>query len=53
LIADYVMLGGGNAKILSQLPPGTELGHNRNAYLGGVRMWEPDPRTKRPKWNVI
>ena len=53
LIADYVMLGGGNAKVLSELPPDSELGHNRNAYLGGVRMWETDPRTKRPKWNVI
>jgi polyphosphate glucokinase len=52
-IADYVMLGGGNAKLLSQLPRGTELGHNRNAYLGGCRMWETDPRTRRPKWNVI
>jgi hypothetical protein len=47
------MLGGGNAKVLSELPSGTELGHNRNAYLGGCRMWESDPRTKRPKWNVI
>lgn len=53
LIADYVMLGGGNAKILDELPEETELGHNRNAYLGGVRMWETDSRTKRPKWNVI
>jgi hypothetical protein len=52
-IADYVMLGGGNAKALSKLPPGTELGHNRNAYLGGCRMWETEPRTKRPKWSVI
>ena len=52
-IADYVMLGGGNAKVLSQLPPGTELGHNRNAYLGGCRMWETEPGTRRPKWNVI
>jgi hemoglobin-like flavoprotein len=53
LIADYVVLGGGNAKFLSELPPDSELGHNRNAYLGGVRMWEPEPRTKRPKWNII
>jgi polyphosphate glucokinase len=52
-IADYVMLGGGNAKVLTELPPGAELGHNRNAYLGGCRMWETDPRTKRPKWAVI
>jgi hypothetical protein len=53
MIADYVMLGGGNAKILGELPDGIELGHNRNAYLGGLRMWENDPGTKRPKWNVI
>lgn len=52
-IADYVMLGGGNAKLLSKLPDGVELGHNRNAYLGGVRMWETDLRTKRAKWTVI
>ncbi len=52
-IADYVVLGGGNAKLLNKLPKGSELGHNRNAYLGAVRMWETDPRTKRPKWSVI
>jgi polyphosphate glucokinase len=53
LIADYVMLGGGNAKILDQLPDGVELGHNRNAYLGGCRMWDIQPGTNQPKWNVI
>jgi hypothetical protein len=53
LIADYVMLGGGNAKLLSELPPDSELGHNRNAYLGGVRMWETEPRTQKPKWTVL
>jgi polyphosphate glucokinase len=47
------MLGGGNAKLLSELPNGIELGHNRNAYLGGCRMWEKEPRTGQPKWNVI
>ena len=52
-IADYVMLGGGNAKLLSQLPVGIELGHNRNAYLGGCRMWERISRTRQPKWNLI
>jgi hypothetical protein len=52
-IADYVMLGGGNSKILDQVPEGVELGHNRNAYLGGCRMWETERGTKRPKWNII
>lgn len=53
LIADYVVLGGGNAKQLDKLPKGTELGHNRNAYLGGCRLWKTDARTRRAKWNVI
>lgn len=52
-IADYIVLGGGNAKQFDTLPKGIEQGHNRNAYLGGCRMWETDPRTRRPKWNVI
>lgn len=52
-IADYVVLGGGNAKQLEKLPEGTELGHNRNAYLGGCRLWQTDARTRRAKWNVI
>lgn len=53
LIADYVVLGGGNVKRLEQLPPGAERGHNRNAFLGGKRLWQMDPRTRRPKWNVL
>ncbi len=53
-VADYVVLGGGNAKQMDgELPKGVELGHNRNAFLGGARLWEIDPRTRRPKWNVI
>jgi polyphosphate glucokinase len=51
-VADYVVLGGGNAKKLKQLPEGAELGHNRNAFLGGTRLWQIDPRTRRPKWKV-
>jgi hypothetical protein len=53
VIADYVVLGGGNAKILEKLPDGFELGHNRNAYLGGIRLWETDPETKRPRWSIM
>ena len=52
-IADYVVLGGGNAKFIEKLPDGFELGHNRNAYLGGVRLWETDPETKRPRWRIM
>jgi len=53
LVADYVVLGGGNAKLLLKLPKGCELGANRNAYLGGSRLFQKDPRTGRDKWNII
>jgi len=53
LIADYVVLGGGNAKKLDVLPDGVELGHNRNAFLGGTRLWQIDPRTRRAKWQIL
>jgi polyphosphate glucokinase len=40
LEADYVVLGGGNAKKLKKLPAGMRRGNNRNAFLGGFRLWE-------------
>jgi polyphosphate glucokinase len=39
LEADYVILGGGNAKLLKKLPPDSELGDNANAFRGGLRLW--------------
>ena len=42
LEADYIVLGGGNAKKLKELPEGTRLGSNDNAFLGGFRLWETD-----------
>ena len=53
LIADYVVLGGGNAKELNKIPKGIELGHNRNAFVGGVRLWQTNSRTRRPKWQIL
>ena len=53
LIADYVLLGGGNAKKFDELPQGIERGHNRNAFLGGARLWQIDLRTRRPKWQIL
>ena len=53
LIADYVVLGGGNTKKLDSLPKGVERGHNRNAFLGGVRLWQVDPHTRRSKWQIL
>lgn len=37
---DYVVLGGGNAKKLKDLPKGVEQGDNANAFRGGFRLWE-------------
>jgi len=37
--ADYVVLGGGNARLLKRLPPGARSGNNANAFEGGCRLW--------------
>lgn len=42
LEADDVVLGGGNAKELKQLPPHCRLGDNANAFLGGFRLWKKE-----------
>jgi polyphosphate glucokinase len=39
LEADYVVLGGGNARLLKKLPPGSKVGDNANAFRGGLRLW--------------
>jgi glucose-6-phosphate isomerase len=36
---DYVVLGGGNVRKLKNLPARVLRGSNRNAFLGGVRLW--------------
>jgi len=51
---DYVVLGGGNVKKLTELPPGARAGDNANAFLGGYRLWagtpdgQPDALVKQP-----
>jgi polyphosphate glucokinase len=42
LEADYVVIGGGNARLLKALPPGARLGDNENAFRGGFRLWQQD-----------
>ena len=37
---DYVVLGGGDARKLDELPPNARLGDNDNAFLGGFRLWD-------------
>ncbi len=45
---DDVVLGGGNAKKLDPLPPGTRLGSNALAFVGGFRLWERPPARPSP-----
>jgi polyphosphate glucokinase len=39
LVADHVVLGGGNVKKLKRLPPNARRGDNVNAFRGGFRVW--------------
>ena len=52
-IADYVVVGGGLIHELGKLPNGFERGDNRNTYFGGLRIWETDAKTRRPKWAIL
>ena len=38
---EYIVLGGGNAKLMKELPPDVRLGSNANAFIGGYRLWDP------------
>jgi polyphosphate glucokinase len=51
LEADYVVLGGGNAKLLKTLPPGCRLGDNATAFIGGYRLW--DEPEEKANWNRV
>jgi polyphosphate glucokinase len=65
-VVDYVVLGGGNAKLLKELPQGVRLGHNLTAFRGGFRLWnledirtlspegeEQAPKRKAAQWRVV
>ena len=41
LLPEDVVLGGGNARLLREVPAGARLVTNANAFLGGFRLWEP------------
>ncbi|MBM4009441.1 MAG: ROK family protein [Planctomycetes bacterium] len=42
LLPDYVVIGGGNAANLKEMPANCRLGDNANAFVGGFRLWEPE-----------
>jgi polyphosphate glucokinase len=39
---DYVVIGGGGADELDELPPNCRRGDNERAFEGGFRLWSPD-----------
>ncbi len=49
-VADYVLLGGGNAKLMKDLPTRVILGSNENSVRGGLKLWDtpinPQPAAK-------
>ena len=68
-LADYVVVGGGNAKhLVKKLPANVRLGNNLTAFRGGFRLWgiddvqtlveqggphQPVPRPVNGEWRVL
>jgi predicted NBD/HSP70 family sugar kinase len=44
LVADYVVFGGGQTKLLKRVPDACRLGSNDKAFTGGQRLWEQAPK---------
>lgn len=66
-LADYVVLGGGNAKRVKVPPGGARLSNNLTAFRGGFRLWhvedvhtlsaddneQPPPPPRPAEWRLI
>jgi polyphosphate glucokinase len=48
-VCDTVLLGGGNAKLMRNLPSHVILGANTNAIDGGIKLWENSSIPSAPK----
>ena len=49
MVCETVLLGGGNAKLMKELPSHVSVGANSNAITGGIRLWaemEEEHKTK-------
>ncbi|MEO7854051.1 MAG: ROK family protein, partial [Rubrivivax sp.] len=40
LLPDDVVIGGGNVRLLTKMPPLCRKGDNENAFVGGFRLWQ-------------
>jgi polyphosphate glucokinase len=56
-VADYLVLGGGNASRVDPMPPLVRRGGNEDACTGGFRLWEElvEPHDREPHrvWRVV
>jgi hypothetical protein len=50
--AEYVVLGGGNVRLMKDLPPRVRRGHNDRAFEGGFRLWA-DGQPLAPAWRAL
>ncbi len=48
-LADYVVLGGGNAQNMGELPKYVRIGSNTNAFKGGFRLWSDTSSERTPE----
>ena len=46
LTSDYAVLGGGNVRLLEELPPNCRRGSNLNAFRGGYQLWQKRARLR-------
>jgi polyphosphate glucokinase len=50
LLCDGIVLGGGNARKLVDLPDAATRGSNENAIYGGIRLWERTGESTAPEF---
>ena len=50
---DEIVLGGGNVKKLKELPAHCRAGDNRNAFIGGIRLWDADKDKRLAKIHTV
>jgi hypothetical protein len=55
VMADEVVIGGGQAELLDPLPDGVRRGNNAAVRRGGVRLWRdlPDPAQPMNCWRMV
>jgi predicted NBD/HSP70 family sugar kinase len=52
-VTDYIVIGGGNAKRVENLPKNARLGDNRNAFIGGLRLWGLGPGSAESQTHTL